>query len=91
VRDEGTDGHDGGCFRDCEMQKKIAQEMGFLTEKDVAQLFIVLKSTLHSWRRQGTVPTYADAGDCLFYNLWGVSAFLMARVEGYHSGQGECA
>jgi hypothetical protein len=73
------------------MQKKIAYEMGFLTEKGVAQLFIVPKSTFHSLRRQRTVPTYADAGNCLFYNLWGVSAFLMARVEGYHSGQGECA
>ena len=79
----GTDGHDGGCFRDSIMQKGIAQEMGFLTEDDVAHLFNVSKSTLDNWRRNSTGPAYAYAGNSFFYPVRGVSAFLMDRVKGF--------
>lgn len=83
MRDEGTDGHDGGCFRDCEMQKKIAQELGFFTEADVAPLFNVSKSTLNIWRRNSTGPAYAYAGNSFFYPVRGGSAFPMDRVTGF--------
>lgn len=89
MRDEGADGHDGGCFRDCKMQKKMAQEMGFFTEADVAPLFNVSKSTLDIWKRNSTGPAYACAGNSFFYPVRGVSAFQMDRVKGFgftHAG-----
>ncbi|WP_339101265.1 hypothetical protein WKQ99_10050 [Pseudomonas atacamensis] len=65
------------------MQKGIAQEMGFLTEDDIAHLFNVSKSTLDNWRRNSTGPAYAYAGNSFFYPVRGVSAFLMDRVKGF--------
>lgn len=70
------------------MQKDIAQDMGFLTENDVAELFGVSKSTLENWRRHGTGPAYAHAGNCFFYPVKGVSAFLMNRVKGFGFSHG---
>lgn len=61
------------------MQKGIAQDMGFLTEDDVAQLFNVAKPTLEHWRRHGTRPAYAYAGNRFFYPV----GALMARVKGF--------
>ena len=80
-----------GAFEIVKMQKGIAQEMGFLTEEDVAHLFNVSKSTLDNWRRNSTGPAYAYAGNSFFYPVRGISAFLMARVKGFGFGQGECA
>jgi predicted site-specific integrase-resolvase len=70
------------------MQKGIAQEMGFLTEDEVAELFSVAKPTLENWRRHGTGPAYAHAGNRFFYPVSGVSTFLMSRVKGFGFGQG---
>lgn len=57
--------------------------MGFLTEDDIADLFNVTKSTLDNWRRNGTGPAYAYAGNSFFYPVRGVSAYLMDRVKGF--------
>lgn len=65
------------------MQKGIAQEMGFLTEDDIAHMFNVTKPTLDNWRRNGTGPAYAYTGNSFFYPVGGVSTFLMARVKGF--------
>lgn len=73
------------------MQKGIAQDMGFLTEDDVAKLFNVAKPTLENWRRHGTGPAYAYAGNCFFYPVQGISTFLMARVKGFGFTQGGAA
>lgn len=73
------------------MQKGIAQAMGFLTEDDVAQLFSVTRPTLENWRRHGTGPAYAYAGNCFFYPVQGISTFLMARVKGFGFTQGGAA
>lgn len=89
MREGGTDSHDGGCSRDSEMQKSIAQEMGFLTEDDIAQLFNVAKHTLDNWWRKGTGPAYAYAGNSFFHPVSGVSTPLMSRVKGFGFGFGQ--
>ncbi|UUT24117.1 helix-turn-helix domain-containing protein [Pseudomonas sp. T8] len=73
------------------MHKGIMQEMGFLTEDDVANLFNVARPTLENWRRHGTGPANAHAGNLFFFPVKGVSAFLMSRVKGFGITQGGAA
>jgi hypothetical protein len=65
------------------MQKGIAQEVGFLTEDDVAHLYYVSKSTLDNWRRNVSGPACAYAENGFFYPVGGVSTFLMSRLKGF--------
>lgn len=54
------------------MQKGIAQEVGFLTEDDLAHLYNVSKSKLDNLR-----------GNSFFYPTDGVSTLPMFRVKGF--------
>lgn len=65
------------------MQKGIAQEVGFLTEDDVAHLYNVSKSTLDNWRGNSRGPAYAYAGNSFFYPADGVSTLPMFRFKGF--------
>ncbi len=65
------------------MQKGIAQEVGFLTEDDVAHLYNVSKSTLDNLRENSCDPAYAYAGNSFFHPADGVSTLPMFRVKGF--------
>lgn len=63
-----------------EMERaKLACELGFLTEKQVAVLARIKVSTLGEWRKRGNGPVYSRFGNAFFYPKLAVREFMETK------------
>ena len=51
------------------MRNTLANELGFLTEDQVALLAMVKPTTVEDWRKRGNGPAYTRFGSAFFYAI----------------------
>jgi hypothetical protein len=54
----------------------LRQQIGLLTEEDVAAMFGIKVGTLRNWRVQGEGPRYTKAGNGVFYRVAAIEDYL---------------
>lgn len=72
-------------------RRRIAQEMGFMTEEMVVSLTKATSKTVEDWRKRGNGPAHIRFGNAYFYEVSDVKDFMKSlkkergRDAIYHS------
>lgn len=59
----------------------LANELGFMTEDQLALLAMVKKTTVEDWRNRGNGPSYTRFGSAYFYDIDDVKAHLKSLTK----------
>lgn len=57
-------------------RRRIAADMGFMTEETVAYLSKSSPATVEDWRKKGIGPAYIRFGSAYFYEVTEVMAYM---------------
>lgn len=63
------------------MRNTLANDLGFMTEDQVALLAMVKQSTVEDWRKRGNGPTYTRFGSAFFYDIEDVKEHLKSLTK----------
>ncbi|MBJ2240624.1 hypothetical protein [Pseudomonas sp. MF6768] len=59
----------------------LANELGFMTEDQVALLAMVKQTTVEDWRKRGNGPSYTRFGSAYFYDINDVRDHLKSLTK----------
>jgi hypothetical protein len=59
----------------------LANELGFMTEDQVALLAMVKPATVEDWRKRGNGPSYTRFGSAYFYDINDVKEHLKSLTK----------
>ncbi|MFK3941974.1 hypothetical protein ACI2KC_09835 [Pseudomonas monteilii] len=59
----------------------LANELGFMTEDQVALLAMVKPATVEDWRKRGNGPIYTRFGSAYFYDINDVKEHLKSLTK----------
>jgi hypothetical protein len=63
------------------IRNTLANDLGFMTEDQVALLAMVKQSTVEDWRKRGNGPTYTRFGSAYFYDIEDVKEHLKSLTK----------
>ena len=63
------------------MRSALANDLGFMTEEQVAMLAMVKPATIEDWRKRGNGPTYTRFGSAFFYAIDDVKEHLKSLTK----------
>jgi hypothetical protein len=62
-------------------RNNLANELGFMTEEQVALLAMVKPATVEDWRKRGNGPSYTRFGTAFFYDINDVKEHLKSLTK----------
>lgn len=63
------------------MRNTLANELGFMTEDQVALLAMVKPTTVEDWRKRGNGPAYTRFGSAFFYAIDDVKDHIKSLMK----------